>query len=202
VLPTQEVIDQLGDRIERAYSLRRAQWWRGCTTGRVWSAAALRLWQAHVEDRELPLDSELFVASQPISGTLGDPWSELTQPEAARRYRSRVRRIIRRLRTELQREVRRAERSIREDGETGIGRLAGDGRLSPLGCYIAAHRANRADLAGRFAAAAARQHGSCPLYRQASTTLLADDLYPTNHPSAAHQAGDEVRSIKELVTMN
>jgi hypothetical protein len=72
------------------------------------------------------------------SSALSGPWSELAQPEAARRYRSRVRRIIRRLRWELYRtEVRRivgrlplepkrdvewAEPSIRHPGEeTAVG---------------------------------------------------------------------------------
>ena len=80
VLPTQELIDQLAERIERAYTLRRQRWCRGCSTRRVWSAAALRLWQAHVDDPQLPLDCELYVASQVINESLSDPWSELAQP--------------------------------------------------------------------------------------------------------------------------
>ena len=81
------MIDHLASRIERAYALRRAEWDRGCSTGRLWTAAALCLWQAHADDPALPLDSELFVASQPLVGSLGDPWVELTQVEAGRRYR-------------------------------------------------------------------------------------------------------------------
>src|SRR6516165_10772419 len=128
------MIDHLANRIERAYGLRRAGWDHGCSTGRVWAAAALCLWQAHVDDPSLPLDSELFVASQPITGSLGDPWVELTQVEAARRYRMQVRRIVRRLRRELWREVRRAERLMADGGRLVLSSLSMDPRISPLGC--------------------------------------------------------------------
>jgi hypothetical protein len=203
VLPTQDMIEHLADRIERAYSLRRPRWWRGCSTRRVWSAAALRLWQAHAEDPQTPLDSELFVASQPISNALSDPWSELTQPDATRRYRSQVQRIIRRLRSELTREVRLAERSIRRHPQTSPAILDRSRRLSPLGCYIAAHRAGRADLADRFVAAAAQQHGSCPLYRPASVFLLAADLYPTHDAHAGLEAHAELRTTSmKLIALN
>ena len=94
--------------------MRRAGWDRGCSTRRVWAAAAMCLWQAHADDPTLPLDSELFVASQSITGSLGDPWSELTQPDAGRRYRSQVRRIVERLRAELSREVQLAERRMED----------------------------------------------------------------------------------------
>src|SRR5271157_6031344 len=30
VLPTQETLDRLADRIERAFTLRRSNWYRGC----------------------------------------------------------------------------------------------------------------------------------------------------------------------------
>ena len=202
MLPTQDVIDHLADRIERAYSLRRAQWWRGCSTRRVWSAAALRLWQAHVDDPQLPLDSELFVASQPISSALSDPWSELTQPEAARRYRAQVRRIIRRLHAELKREVALAEQSIQQARDIRATVLVQNRRLSPLGCYIAAHRSGRADLAGRFAAAAAEQHRSCPLYQQASAALLPGELYPTPKVAADQEAVAKKRPSKKLAVLN
>ncbi len=92
VLPTHEVLDYLAGRIEQAYALRRAHWFRGCSTSRVWYTAALRLWEAHASDSALvPLDPELFVASQPISSPLSAPWTEVAHPESARRYRSAVR---------------------------------------------------------------------------------------------------------------
>jgi hypothetical protein len=174
------MIDRLADRIERAYSLRRTRWWRGCSSRRVWSAAALCLWQAHANDPQMPLDSELYVASQPITGALADPWSELAQPEAVRRYQRQVRRIIRRLRSELKREVKLAERLIHEDQGISPDDLARNNRLSALGCYIAAQRAGRADLVCCFAATAAKQHRSCPLYGAATHTLLPGDLYPVD----------------------
>jgi hypothetical protein len=184
VLPTQEVLDQLAARVERAYGLRRPRWWRGCSTSRVWYAAALRLWEAHAADpQHVPLDAELYVASQPIAVPLSDPWTELAQPEAARRYRSAVRRIVRQLRAELRREINLAERLIRRGA--GISALfrRKSNRLSPLGCFMVALRAGRPDVAQRFAAAAAAQHRSCPLYRTASLSLIPADFYP--HDSLA-----------------
>jgi hypothetical protein len=188
VLPTQETIEHLAERIERAYALRRAGWDRGCSTRRVWAAAALRLWQAHVEDPELPLDSELFVAAQPITGALGDPWLELTQAEAGRRYRQQVRRIVQRLRRELRREVRRAEARLQEGLPLTLTALSRDRRLSPLGCYIAAHRMGRSDLVRGFALPAAEQHRACPLYKLASLSMLpasADQEIDRDELSAA-----------------
>jgi hypothetical protein len=202
VLPTQELIDHLAERIERAYTLRRGRWRRGCSTRRIWSAAAARLWQAHVESPWLPLDCELYVASQPLTDSLSDPWSELAQPEAARRYRSQVRRIVRGLRSELRREVRLAERSIRRHREINTALLGGNTRLSPLGCYIAAQRAGRADLAARFVAAVAEQHRSCPLYQSACASLLPADLYPVNDSSQEPEAGDTIRKYNKYIIMN
>jgi len=154
----------------------------------------------------LPLDSELFVASQPISDALSDPWTELAQPEAARRYRSQVRRIIRQLRSELKREVALAERSIRQDREISSALLATNPRLSPLGCYIAAHRAGRADLVCQFVTAATEQHRSCPLYQPASAGLLPAECYPTHSFSGGYEAEVEaeveIRTSKKLTVMN
>jgi hypothetical protein len=179
VLPTHQMVDLLAVRVEQAYGLRVRRWWRGCSTSRVWHAAALRLWEAHSQDQErVPLDPELFVASQPISVPLPDPWTELTHHDSAKRYRRSVKRIVRRLRAELTREVRAGERSIEqgEQVETVLGRNGR--RISALGSYILATRAGRDDLGERFAAAAAAQHHSCPLYRLASMSLLPAELYP------------------------
>jgi hypothetical protein len=202
VLPTQEVIDDLAGRIERAYALRRAEWRRGCSTRRVWAAAALCLWQAHTEDPTVPLDSELFVASQPITESLGDPWVALTQPEAGRRYRSQVRRIVQRLRDELSREVQLAERQMREDAPTILASLSNNRRLSPLGCYIAAHRIGRADIADRFARPAAEQHHACPLYKAASLSLLPLDLYPVEERPISLGSVNGPRTFMKSIVMN
>jgi hypothetical protein len=202
VLPTQETIDHLAERIERAYALRRAGWDGGCSTHRVWAAAALRLWQAHVEDPSLPLDSELFVAAQPITGAVGDPWQELTQAEAGRRYRQQVRRIVHRLRRELRREVRRAEARLQEGLPLTLAALSQDRRLSPLGSYIAAHRMGRADLARGFALPAAEQHRACPLYKLASLSMLPAGRYPADDMTAAPELTTGIRSLKKSIVMN
>jgi hypothetical protein len=152
---------------------------RGCSTSRVWSSAALRLWEAHTSaPARVPLDPELFVASQPISTPFSDPWTELASRESIRRFRSAVSRIVRRLRAELKRELMAAEQSIRQGQEisTVLGRR--NRRLSSLGSYILARRAGRDDLADHFAAAAAAQHRSCPLYRTASMAFIPAEYYP------------------------
>ncbi len=203
MIPTQEVLDHLAGRVERAYALRRPHWWRGCSTQRVWSAAALRLWDVHAQDPlRVPLDAELFVASQPISVTFADPWTELAQPEAARRYRSRVRRIVHQLGSELGREVHRAERLIRRGGEMSAVLSLQDARLSPLSCFIVAQRAGRAELAVRFAAAAAAQDRSCPLYRSASLALIPADFYPDRSLAAEHQTQKAPHGEKVLLSLN
>lgn len=201
-MPTQELIEHLAERIERAYTLRRQRWCRGCSTRRVWSAAALRLWQAHVEDPQLPLDCELYVASQVINESLSDPWSELAHPAAARRFRVRVLRIIRRLRCELSRELRLADRVIGEKGKIGIMTLPVNKRISPLGYYIAAQRAGIPELADRFAAAAAEQHRSCPLYQYASIPFLSADLYPAEESAGEEIPDSGLRSLKKSIVMN
>jgi hypothetical protein len=172
-------LDQLADRIEQAYALRRPRWLRECSTSRVWYTAGLRLWEAHAKDPvRIPLDPELFVAAQPISAPLSAPWTELAHPESARRYRSAVRRIVRQLRAELRRELITAERSIREGLgiESVLDRKTR--RLSSLGAYILAQRAGRTDLTERFAADAAAQHRSCPLYRAVSLAFIPAECYP------------------------
>jgi hypothetical protein len=204
VIPSQVVLARLSDRIEQAYGLRRPDWRGGCSTPRLWSAAALRLWAAHAADpAAIPLDAELFVASQPISVSFADPWSELTQPECARRYRSRLRRIVRRLRAELKREVARAEKLMaRGRGIDEI--LKADGPISALACYIFAIRAGRADLADRLTARAVEQHRACPLYRQASLALLPRDLYPVVGRHAVKQVeyNFEPPAEKLLLSLN
>jgi hypothetical protein len=204
VLPSQVVLARLSDRIEQAYGLRRPDWRGGCSTPRLWSAAALRLWAAHAADpAAIPLDAELFVASQPISVPFADPWSELTQPECARRYRSRLRKIVARLRAELKREVARAEKLMARGCEIDEV-LKADGPISALGCYIVAIRAARGDLADRLTARAVAQHRACPLYRQASLALLPPDLYPVVGRHAVQQVeyNFEPPAEKLLLSLN
>jgi hypothetical protein len=178
VLPTQETIDCLAERIERAFGLRCSTWYRGCSTPRVWDAAALVLWEANCRDRELPLDPELFVASQPVNRSFADPWASLAHPLAGERYARRVRRIIRQLRSELKQEVVRAE-ELMQHGH-GLGRFlkTRSARFSPLGLYITAFRAGRPDLADQLRQGVIQQHNCCPLYRSACRSLLPAKHYP------------------------
>jgi hypothetical protein len=82
------------------------------------------------------------------------------------------------LRAELKREIRLAERLIRRGAGIGEVLNRSSERLSPLGRLFVAKRAGRFDLAERFAAAAAAQHRSCPLYRPASLALIPAEYYP------------------------
>ena len=180
MLTTQTTIDRLATRIERAYRLRRASWYRGCTTSRVWTTAAAMLLQVHKDDPAIPLDPELYVAVQPDDTSFDDPWIGLIRPEAAARYRRQVRAMVRRLRAELRGEIRSAERRVGRGEELGAVLIGASHRLSPLGCYIVALRAGSDKLAERFRAGAASQHRSCPLYHQASLPLLPPGRYPVN----------------------
>jgi len=189
------VIDNLACRIESAYRLRFSRWWGGCSTVRVWDRAALYLWEAHAEAPEaVPLDAELYVASQNISSRFANPWFDLARPEAIVRYRSRVDQVVRKLRAELNKEIKRAEHAIRRGDAVHKVLRRKNRRLSPLGCYITALRADRHDLAKRFTAAAALQHQACPLYRIAISTLIGPehcqfDRFPLAPCARRSQAG-------------
>lgn len=175
MIPSQDCIGQLADRIERAY-LRRYPVWKplGLTPG-VWQSAAARLAEA---EPTIPIDPELYVAVQPRDEIHQDPWVELTQQRSLVCYVGAVRRIVGQLRRELRREVRIAQcRMLR--GMTLDQLLASEtARISPLTLYILAHRAGRHDLSIRLRTEAAGQHRSCPLYRLASRALLPSHAYP------------------------
>jgi hypothetical protein len=150
----------------------------------VWSTAAAILVQLHEDDSSLPIDPELYVAIQPAGAAFDDPWVALTQPLAAKRYRTRVRAMIRVLRTELRAEVRFAERRIKAGEAIETVLTTPSKRLSPLGCYIVAHRAGCTELGEQFRLGAVEQHWSCPLYRAASVPLIPRDCYPGRERSA------------------
>lgn len=171
-------IEQLAGRIEAAYGRRRPDFRPNCSSDRLWLAAASTLYQACQDDPALPLDPELYVASQRVEPRWGDAWAELVGQVPARRYRRRVHRIIISLRAELNREVRKAEVRVRRGASVETVLLPSNRALSPLGCFIVAQRAGRDDLAGRFRHLAEDQHRSCPLYRHACRALLPGDLYP------------------------
>ena len=204
VLLNQILRDHLSRRIEEAYQLRLPDWRGGCSTSRVWNAAAERLWEAHATDpARVPLDPELFVASQPIAVPLAHPWSGLAGSRAIRRYRSTLRRNINRLRGELKHEVGRAERLIKRGREI-CEVLKAEGRISALGCFIVAVRAGRGDLAACYAAGAAAQHRSCPLSQQATLALLPTDLYPAQTHFVGHEVEPDLmpRVEKVLLSLN
>ncbi len=178
MLSTQEVIDTLTHRIERAYRLRRPEWYGGCSSSRIWGTVATGLIEATAADACLPVDPELFVASQSLVSTYPDPWSELTGVESIRRFRDRVEWIVRGLRKELTDEVCGAEKRIA--GGQSLSKVVGSKsrRISPLARYIVASRASRQRLALRLLEDAQSQHHSCPLYRQASSNLISVERYP------------------------
>ncbi|MGP0066890.1 MAG: hypothetical protein ACLQGP_25275 [Isosphaeraceae bacterium] len=133
---------------------------------------------------------------------MSDPWSELAQPAAARRFRVRVLKIVSQLRSELSREIRLAEKLIEEKGKVGFMNLPVNHRISPLGYYIAAQRTGMPELADRFAIPAAEQHRSCPLYRLASLPFVSSDLYPSGQLSVDAIPDNELRTPKKLIVMN
>ena len=177
-LTTQREIDGLATRIRHAYHARGMQWNEGCSTMRVWTAAALVLVQLHGDDPSIPMDPELFVASQSLNPEFADVWSDLTSEAAGEAYRKRIREIVRLLERELKREIAHAERLI-ESGRSIDDVLHNrDARLSSLGRYLVASRAARPSLAAEFEDGVAVQHRSCPMYRSASLAFLPAELYP------------------------
>ncbi len=180
MLATQNELDRLATRIQQAYRRRDMHWNGGCSTTRVWTAAAMVLWQTHIENAEVPLDPELFVASQPMKSDVANPWIDVARAEAGVVYRRRVGHIIRQLQAELKREIKHAER-LMEKGQP-LPKVLSDPnpRISPLGRFILAQKAFRRDLAESFERDALAQHRSCPLYRSASLAFLAADQYPVD----------------------
>ena len=125
----------------------------------------------------LPLDPELFVASQPV-GEHADPWEDLADGRALARYRLRVRRLVSGLRRELREERAWARARLKRGDALEAVLGARSERLSPLGRYLIAAEAGRPDLADRFREGARAQHRTCPLYRLACRDLLPAADYP------------------------
>jgi hypothetical protein len=193
VLASQSFIDRLANQIEHAFALHPESRWHGYSSRGLWTAAARRLWQVHLDNPELPLDANLFVAAQRFGKASQNPWSQLTEQESVDRYRSQVKRIVKLLRTELKGEIRFVERSILRGSDLESLLMTDHPRLSPLGRFIAAHRFERQDLAAHFAEPATLQHHACPLYRAASRSLLPADLYPVQDFTPAHIADAAIR---------
>lgn len=172
------------ERIRTAYLLRRP-WCSGAfPRSAVWMTAATHLMSAHRGDPRLPVDPELFVASQPSRRGVADPWGELTRPSSIDRYRRRVRLIVRQLRRELLGEIRWVHRRLERGLPIDLVLEARTRSLTPLGRYLAAVRSGRDDLALQFVEGAIRQHHGSPLYRDACRGLMAEDLYPADLPAS------------------
>lgn len=178
VLITPRAIEKVADRIERAYARRHPQGIASPPDSRLWDVVARALVEAHRVSPWLPLDPELFVASQPTSSPLADPWESLAPVPATRRYRRRILQIVRSLRRELRGEIRSAEAQLRRGRSPESVLRRRTRTLSPLGCYLIAYRIGRPDLAARFQAGAQDQHAACPLYRLACRGLVSDAAYP------------------------
>ena len=88
------------------------------------------------------------------------------------------------------------------DLQLTFAQLSKDRRLSPLACYIAAHRLGRPQLASRFALGAAQQHSACPLYRAASRSLLPVDLYPMEETPVTQGSLNGPRTFRQSIVMN
>lgn len=178
MLQSPRTIELVADRIERAYVRRYPDCQGWGLDGRIWSVAASALVVEHRRHRWLPIDPELFVASQSPKAGSADPWTDLAPTGAMWRYRRRVKQIVRGLRHELRLELRRVGRSVREGESLEVLLRRRHRWLSPLGRYIAAYQAGRMDLVDRFRCRARHQHQSCPLYRLACQTLLPESAYP------------------------
>jgi hypothetical protein len=189
VISSQDDIEQLADRIERAYRRRYPSWKDVGLTPGVWDSAAARLLEAAELESEIPIDPELFVAVQARSGIRNDPWAELTQACSLRQYLRALERIVGQLRDELVREVRRAESRLLRGMTLDQLLEAGSSRISPLTLYILAHRAGRHDLSRRLRSEAQGQHRSCPLYLLASRSLLPAEAYP--HDPDSHTSHND-----------
>lgn len=87
-------------------------------------------------------------------------------------------------------------------GRLIVSSLSQDEHLSPLGCYIAAHRMGRLDVAEHFAGAATEQHRACPLYQVASLALLPPDRYPVDTPLGPQEPPAGQRNFKKSIVMN
>jgi hypothetical protein len=190
-------IDETAERIRRAYMLRRPPTDFRFVRSGVWTIAATSLLDLHKADPRIPVDPELFVACQAIDAHWADPWQELTGFASARRYRRRVRQIVRRLQAELVQELRRGRARVRKAGNLENALALKSRSISPLGRYILAHKLGRPDLAERFRASASEQHRSCPLYRQACSGLLPGASYPVHEVLP----GLDARKRKSLHTL-
>jgi len=182
VIITQKNLDQLAERIERAYRRKHPNWVATGVTPGVWTSAAIRLHDASSIDPSTPIDPELFVAVQKETAFRCDPWHELTQEAATRVYRVAIRKIVRHLKAELAAELRCSKRFLKAGGSIEAMMTHSKSRISPIIKLVVCHRSHRSDLAEVVRPAAEAQHLACPLYRIACDNLLKHSDYPNPKP--------------------
>ena len=177
-MTSQIKLDQLADRIEKAYRLRHPNWQSTGLTPGVWSTAAARLNATSRGLRSVPIDPELFVAVQNYKSFRRDPWTELAQENSANLYRQAVRRLINQLKAELREELRWSIRFMGSGGSLDNLLTTPRSKASPLTALCMFIQHNRFDLVGQVKAAAEQQHQACPLYRFACKQTIPASLYP------------------------
>lgn len=178
MIPNQNSLDRVAERIERAYRRRHPNWLATGLTPGVWIAAAVRLTDHSRYGHSLPGDPELFVAVQNYKSFRRDPWRELTQEGALKTYRSAIRKIVQQLKAELARELRWSKRFLAAGGSLEEILAISKSRVSPITKLVLCHHQQRQDLADEIRSAVDAQHHACPLYRFACRDLMPSGCYP------------------------
>ena len=194
---SQTLISILSSRIISAYLRSRREGDGELSTKKAAMAAAALLLQTHLDDEAVPLDPELYVASQSKRSRELSPWFDLATPAAAKCYVRCVRKIVRSLRKEIQSEIDRAEEKIGEGESVYHVLMKPDPKLSGMTRYLLAHRFRRPALANRFLHEAVAQHRSCPLYKQATCEMLSRDLYPDESMLERCRFYDLIRELQK-----
>lgn len=140
-----------------------------------WIRSAVALLAANRSEPMIPIDPELYVASQFENGERAIP-EEVE--DAVSRYKSSVLRTICKLRQELSEELKWLTSASRRGHSVERLIRTHSRRITPLSLYIHAQRMNREDLADRLIGQVLEQHEHCPLYRAASSQWLEDNRYP------------------------
>lgn len=176
VITTQNSLDQLAVRLQRAYERRHPHWLSTGLTPGVWTAAASRLLDVGVNQPKLPIDPELFVAVQDYKTFRRDPWRELTQAGSSHVYRQSILQIVKQLKVELRKELRWARRYLEKEGSLDQMLACPRPKVSPLVKLLLCHQQNRPELAVLVRTAAEAQQKACPLYDLACNHLSLDQI--------------------------
>jgi hypothetical protein len=140
-----------------------------------WIRSAVALLALNRHETHIPIDPELFVASQYERGALTIPDDV---EDAVARYKTSVMRTICKLKQELSEELKWLTSASRRG--LSVERLirTHSRKITPLSLYIHAQRMNRDDLADGLISQVLEQHEHCPLYRAASAQWLEEGRYP------------------------